>query len=345
MVLDGVVISSPSDGVERPVANHIAVRHGALPAGQLVGVICDGDIFDCDPMTDRIQDATVTLDDGRVFMSLANGFYDFPDVTPRYACVDVTKTGYYPAHKCAQVEPGMQTYNSVGLIREGTIVDAGPQPDGAPPGADGPGIDPPDSCCDGGGGGGSSALLAVVVAALAFRRRVALAVAAVVVSVSVARAEPAHENADEPAHPTVVGASATHEFGVFMASNTKLGVTLAHAVGGRFHVGIGLGAGTGNTRAAFGASRLFVHEELVEAGIVLHPSRTIDLVLGWRVGHAAFWFSGMTVNTMTMSPLLRIDYAYKPRWTIQVEPIILRGYWSSGWGTNLGVQVALGYGL
>jgi hypothetical protein len=177
MFYDGAVASAPSDGVERPVANHIAVRHGALPDGQLVGVICDGDIFDCDPMTDRIEDATVTLDDGRVFMSLANGFYDFPMVTPRYACVDVFKDGYYPARKCAQVESGMQTYNSVGLIREGTIVDAGPQPDGGPPGADGPGVESPDTCC-GASGGSSSALLAIVFAGLVLRRRAATAVTA-----------------------------------------------------------------------------------------------------------------------------------------------------------------------
>ncbi|HTM21692.1 MAG TPA: phosphodiester glycosidase family protein, partial [Kofleriaceae bacterium] len=35
----GGLVSSPSDGVERTVANHLAVRYGALPPGQLVGFI------------------------------------------------------------------------------------------------------------------------------------------------------------------------------------------------------------------------------------------------------------------------------------------------------------------
>ncbi len=43
---EGGIVSSPSDGVERVVANHLGVRFGALAKGQLVGFVRERDIFD-----------------------------------------------------------------------------------------------------------------------------------------------------------------------------------------------------------------------------------------------------------------------------------------------------------
>jgi hypothetical protein len=143
MILDGEPVSSPSDGVVRPVANHLAVRYGALPPGQLIGVICLRDIFDC---TTKIEGATVTLDDGSVDVSNENGIYDFPEVAPRFACVDVEADGYEPAHKCTQVESSMENYNSVALFPLGEQPDAGPRPDAS--------TNPATPDAEGGGGGG-----------------------------------------------------------------------------------------------------------------------------------------------------------------------------------------------
>jgi uncharacterized protein (TIGR03382 family) len=170
LVLDGALVSSPSDGVERAVANHIAIKSGNVTTGQLVGLICLRSIFDC---TTTISGATVTLDDGSVDVTAANGIYDFPAVPPRWACVDVTAQGYDPAHKCRQVQPGEKNYNSVALFPTGETPDAGPRPDGGFPAGDGPGGGDPGGCCDAGGAppGGTALVIGVVAAALGRRRR------------------------------------------------------------------------------------------------------------------------------------------------------------------------------
>lgn len=130
LVVDDAVVSSPSDGIERRVANHLAVKYGALPAGQLVGLICQNSVFSCT----RISGAQVTLDDARVQTTGPDGFYDFPDVTPRLACVTVRKLGFKTKKQCQTVESGFQTYNSV-VLEPGTDppVDAGVPEDAALP--------------------------------------------------------------------------------------------------------------------------------------------------------------------------------------------------------------------
>jgi hypothetical protein len=156
MVVDGNVISSPSDGIERTVANHLAVKYGALPHGELVGLICAVSVFNCTKLTG----AQVTLDDGRVITTASDAFYDFTNVTPRLACVVVKKTGYKTKRQCQIVESGIQTYNSVVLdpgvdppadasVPDGPIgTDASPTGDGGS-GADGgnPEMGPGGGCC------------------------------------------------------------------------------------------------------------------------------------------------------------------------------------------------------
>jgi hypothetical protein len=141
LVVDGMVVSSPSDGVERRVANHLGIRFGALPKGELVGLVCEGSITNCT----RLSGAQVTLDDGRMQTTGTDGFYDFTGVTPRLACLTVKKTGYLTKQQCAMVESNMQNFNSVvlepGMDPPGT--DAGvpdapmPEDDASVPDGDG----------------------------------------------------------------------------------------------------------------------------------------------------------------------------------------------------------------
>ncbi|MGE0397310.1 MAG: phosphodiester glycosidase family protein [Kofleriaceae bacterium] len=156
MVVDGTLATMPSDGVERRVANHIAVKYGALPKGELVGLVCANSITNCT----RLTGAIVTLDDGRMQTTGSDGFYDFTGITPRLACITAKKTGYKTKQQCAIVESSMQNFNSI-VLEPGTdpVVDAGvpdaPGPDddaGVPPG-DG-GMDPDGGIPDMGDGGG-----------------------------------------------------------------------------------------------------------------------------------------------------------------------------------------------
>jgi len=189
LVMDGAVKSSPSDGVERSVANHLAIKYGALPAGQMVGIICSTDIFTCSQDSQyRLPGAQVTLDDDRVRVVGGDAFYNFTGVTPRLACVTVHKDGYKTKTQCQTVESGIQTYNSVALeLGEDPPADAG-VPDAGEPGSDaggmfdggsapdapGPGIDGGGGgCCDGGGShpAGSSSILVVLAGFMLLRRR------------------------------------------------------------------------------------------------------------------------------------------------------------------------------
>ena len=111
LVVDGNLVSSPSDGVERPVANHLAVKFGALPAGDLIGVICHKTISPCTP----ISGATVTLDNGNTQMTNTNGVFDFPNLIPRFVCATATASGYCPQTRCVYVSSGAMNYDSMGL--------------------------------------------------------------------------------------------------------------------------------------------------------------------------------------------------------------------------------------
>jgi hypothetical protein len=169
LVVDGSVINTPSDGAERTIANHLAIKYGALPSLELVGLICASDLNQCMGGINVIVGATVTLDDGSVQISSSSGLYDFHGVAPRLACVTATKTGYYPGSRCVYVTAETQpTYGSMQLLPCPTsgclampdagipdaaplgMPDAPPVPDGGPDGGShlmGP---PGGGCCDAG---------------------------------------------------------------------------------------------------------------------------------------------------------------------------------------------------
>lgn len=187
LVIEGALANTPSDGVERAVANHLAVKYGALPRGQLVGLVCKDDIFSCaDDPSKRIGGAEVTLDDGRMQVTGSDGFYNFPNVTPRLACVTVRKSGYMSARKCATVKSGQEEYNSIALVPGQDLPDAGVPdagtpddpdaglgPDGAAnPDAGFPGTGAGGGCCGvGGDRSGGTAWALVVMVAWRLRRR------------------------------------------------------------------------------------------------------------------------------------------------------------------------------
>lgn len=183
LVLDGSVISSPSDGVERAVANHLAIKYGMLPKGELFGLICKHTVIGCaDDPAKKISGAVVKLDDGRMVTTDATAGYDFLNVTPRLACVTVRKTGYLTKTQCRQVVAGQLNYNSVAMWEgtdpppDPTMTDAGVTPDASTLGDGGTGDggsgfdDPGGGCCQTQTGSDASALF-VLLAWFARRRR------------------------------------------------------------------------------------------------------------------------------------------------------------------------------
>lgn len=191
LYLNGNVVNHPSDGVERNVANQIAIRSGTLTPGEMLGLVCKNTVTNCSTDTSlHISGATVTLDDGTSETTDSTATFDFPNITPRLACITVKKTGYVTKKQCRQVPSNGQVYNSVALV-PGTNppVDAGVPDapsgaaDAAAGGGDGgvtgdgggnPANGPGGGCCDAGGDRPDVALVALV-AWFLIRRRVTLA--------------------------------------------------------------------------------------------------------------------------------------------------------------------------
>jgi hypothetical protein len=180
----GGIVNAPSDGVERVVANHLAVLHNALPPGEVVGLICENTFSPC---SKPIVGAVVTLDDGRMTTSSDGaggtqqvGRYAFQNVTPRLACATARKAGYRTNSRCNYVSSGEVQFNSIALMPgvdppDAGVPDAPVVPgDGAALGDGGFGGDggmtPPEGagCCDA-RRDRPPIWLAVLVAALAFR--------------------------------------------------------------------------------------------------------------------------------------------------------------------------------
>lgn len=119
---EGGVVSSPSDGVERLVSNHLAVVHGALTAGSMRGVVRERDI-----MGAELPGTVITLDDDQT--ATYDGVLWTFSVAPRYVCATATLAGYRELTQCRQVPPGGEVFNSFFLFPDSDFVDAAP---GAP---------------------------------------------------------------------------------------------------------------------------------------------------------------------------------------------------------------------
>lgn len=152
---EGGVVNRPSDGVERPVANHLGVGYGAQAPGTLLGKVREGSLTGL-----AIAGVEVALDDGRAITTdSADSGYSF-NVAPRQACVTATRVGFNPVTQCKQVEAGVLNFNSLVLHRTGTGVDAGvpdaaiPEDAADPTGDAGAGSGDGGVGTDGGDGGG-----------------------------------------------------------------------------------------------------------------------------------------------------------------------------------------------
>jgi hypothetical protein len=120
MWVDGALKSSPSDGVERPVANHIAVKTGVPVDGLLLGHVFEKVIDG-----PRITGALVTLDDGRSKTYDGAAVWSFA-TRPRWACVTATADGYHEDTQCRHVPADAEKYASITMIPSDEYIDGGP---------------------------------------------------------------------------------------------------------------------------------------------------------------------------------------------------------------------------
>jgi len=154
---EGGVVNAPSDGVQRPVANHLGVKFGAQTHFSVVGFVYDTVLGD---MTKAINNATVTVDGQVATWPAPNNhtLYHVDNITPHFVCAHATAPGYKSATQCREItvedvqSPGNGQYLS--LV---TYKGSDPPPDMSAPvdmSMNKPPLPPLDLAVGGGGGAG-----------------------------------------------------------------------------------------------------------------------------------------------------------------------------------------------
>jgi len=99
---EGGLVSSPSDGVQRPVANHLGVRYGAQVHFSVVGEVYNTDFGNASKL---INNATVTVDGQVATWPAANNhtLYNVNNITPHYVCAHASAPGFMSGTQCREI--------------------------------------------------------------------------------------------------------------------------------------------------------------------------------------------------------------------------------------------------
>ncbi|MCU1283574.1 MAG: hypothetical protein JWM53_7120 [bacterium] len=99
---EGGVVNAPSDGVQRPLANHLGVKYGAQVHFSVVGEVYDTKFGD---MTKLINNAVVTVDGQVATWPAANNhtLYHVDNITPHFVCAHASAPGFMSATQCREI--------------------------------------------------------------------------------------------------------------------------------------------------------------------------------------------------------------------------------------------------
>ncbi|HEX8950837.1 MAG TPA: phosphodiester glycosidase family protein [Polyangia bacterium] len=99
---EGGVVNSPSDGVQRTVANELGVRYGAQVHFSVVGEVYNTDFGN---MAKLINNATVTVDGQVATWPAANNhtLYNVNNITPHYVCAHASAPGFMSGTQCREI--------------------------------------------------------------------------------------------------------------------------------------------------------------------------------------------------------------------------------------------------
>ncbi|MGZ3405247.1 MAG: phosphodiester glycosidase family protein [Polyangia bacterium] len=130
---EGGVVNSPSDGVQRPVANHLGVKYGAQVHFSVVGFVYDTVLGD---MTKAINNAVVTVDGQVATWPAANNhtLYHVDNITPHYVCAHASAPGFKSGTQCREITvEDVQSQGSVQYLSLVLFKGTDPPPDMARP--------------------------------------------------------------------------------------------------------------------------------------------------------------------------------------------------------------------
>jgi len=134
-----------------------------------------------------------------------------------------------------------------------------------------------------------------------------------------------------PAGPWHVALEGGAGIGVFFTHHGRVGLAVGRTFFHRVELALTLHYGSGTNLAS--------HEESVRVGLLLHLARRLDVMMGWRVGHAGFYIPmpGETLRTESLvaSVLGELRYALSPSFELRVAPFVGTGYWNGLWALSL----------
>jgi hypothetical protein len=128
-------------------------------------------------------------------------------------------------------------------------------------------------------------------------------------------------------------------FGVFFSSYIKGEVSVGRRLWNRVVV---------ESSFRFGGNRdLLVLEGTLLAGLLLHLSGPVDLVLAWRAGYAGFRLSmgagRLWAGGLAASAIVEVRWALSEKLELQVAPLVGTGYWNEIWGVVVEPAAGVAY--
>jgi len=131
---EGGVVNSPSDGVQRPVANHLGLHYGAQTHFSVVGQIFDSVFGDTSKL---ITNATVSVDGQTATWNTtapAHTVYNVNNIVPHYVCAHGSAPGYKSATQCREITTqDVQTMGATQYLSMVLYKGTDPPPDMAKP--------------------------------------------------------------------------------------------------------------------------------------------------------------------------------------------------------------------
>lgn len=82
---------------------------------------------------------------------------------------------------------------------------------------------------------------------------------------------------------------------------------------------------------------------LALAGARIHAGRKLDVLLGWRVGHAGLDFGFAYAHATAFSPILQMAVPLRDRLELRIEPVTTTLYWADSWQWTLGMNVGVAW--
>ena len=111
-------------------------------------------------------------------------------------------------------------------------------------------------------------------------------------------------------------------------------VAVAHTWWNRFRAGVVTGAGTGGNARPF-------EQTYADLGAMLHPSHSLDLLIGWRFGAAHYSLFDRSFNAVAIESYAELRFRARENVDVIFAPMTVAYYWSGVFSIRLGPELGV----